>query len=58
MDLYITALYGLAEYCGYGNLHDKMICDRMFVILHLWRSYSELTITKAVTLVCKVEVVK
>ena len=28
VDSYITALYGLAEYCGYGNLHDKMIRDR------------------------------
>ena len=41
VDSFITALYGLAEYCGYGNLHNKMIRDRIAVgILHLRRSYS------------------
>ena len=41
VDSFITALYGLAEYCGYGNLHNEMICDRIVVgILPLRRSYS------------------
>ena len=31
MDSFITALYGLAEYCGYGNLHDEMIRGRIVV---------------------------
>lgn len=25
VDAFITALYGLAEHCGYGSLHDEMI---------------------------------
>ena len=25
------ALYSLAEHCGYGNLHDEMIRDRIVV---------------------------
>ena len=31
VDSFITAIYGLAEYCGYGNLHDEMIRDRIVV---------------------------
>ena len=41
VDSFITALYGLAEYCGYGHLHNEMISDRIVVgILQLRRSYS------------------
>ena len=29
MDSFITAPYRLAKSCGYGNLHDKIICDRI-----------------------------
>ena len=29
METFITALYALAEHCGYGNLHDEMIRDRI-----------------------------
>ena len=31
VDSFITALYGLAEYCGYSDLHDEMIRDRIVV---------------------------
>ena len=64
VDLFITALYGLAEYCGYGNLHDEMIWDRIVVgirdalLAEKLQLDSELTLTKAVTLVRQVEAVK
>ena len=28
-DSFITALYGLAEHCGFGQLHDELIRDRI-----------------------------
>ena len=28
-DTFITALYGLAEHCGFGQLHDELIRDRI-----------------------------
>ncbi|KAL7863391.1 hypothetical protein SRHO_G00123750 [Serrasalmus rhombeus] len=31
VDSFITALYCLAEHCGYGALHDEMIWDRLVV---------------------------
>ena len=31
VDSFITELYSLAEHCGYGELHDKMIRDRIVV---------------------------
>ena len=31
MDAFITALYGLAEHCGYAGLHDEMIRYRIVV---------------------------
>ena len=43
VDTFITALYGLAEYCEYGDLHDQMIRDRIvvgFATLICQRSYS------------------
>ena len=30
-DSFITSLYGLAKHCGFGNLHDELICDRIVV---------------------------
>ena len=30
-DSFITALYSLTEHCGYGDLHNKMIRDRIVV---------------------------
>ena len=64
VDSFITALYGLAEYCGYGNLHDEMIRDRIVVgirdasLAEKLQLDSELTLTKAVTLVRQAEAVK
>ena len=31
VEAFITALYALAEFCGYGDLHDEMIHDRIVV---------------------------
>ena len=31
VDAFITALYTLAEHCGYGALHEEMIRDRLVV---------------------------
>ena len=31
VESFITALYALAEHCGYGNLHNEMIRDRIVV---------------------------
>jgi len=28
---FITSLYGLAEHCGFGTLHDELIRDRIVV---------------------------
>ena len=64
VDSFITALYGLAEYCGYGNLHNEMIRDRIVVgirdssLAEKLKLDSELTLTKAVTLVLQAEAVK
>jgi len=30
-DSFITSLYGLAEHCGFNDLHDKLIRDRIVV---------------------------
>ena len=34
VDAFITDLYSLVEHCGYTNLHDEMIRDRLVVGLH------------------------
>ena len=31
VDLFITALYGLAERCGFGSLHNELIHDQIAV---------------------------
>ena len=31
MDDFITDVYALAEHCGYGDLHDEMVHDRIVV---------------------------
>ena len=31
VNTFITALYSLAEHCGYGALHDEMIRDRIVI---------------------------
>ena len=64
VDSFITALYGLAEYCGYAGLHDEMIRDRIVVGLRDARLSEklqldpELTLEKAVTQVRQAEAVK
>ena len=44
VDSFITALYELAEHCGYTDLHDEMIratkSSSGFVVHHFPRSYS------------------
>ena len=64
VDSLITALYSLAEHCGYDALHNEMIGDRIVVgirgsrlaeKLHL---DSELMLSKAVTQVCQAEAVQ
>ena len=30
-DSFITSMYGLAEHCGFGTLHDELIRDRIVV---------------------------
>ena len=55
VDAFITALYALAEHCGYGALHDEMIRDRIVVgirnapLSEKLQLDSELTLEKAVT---------
>lgn len=55
MDSFIIAIYGLAEYCSYAGLHDKMIQDRIVVGLRDTKLSEklqldpELTLEKAVT---------
>ena len=64
VDTFITALYALAEHCGYGNLHDEMIRDRIVVgIRNRGQSEklqldSKLTLESAVTQVRQAEAVK
>jgi len=31
VDNFITDLFSLAEHCGFGNLHDELIRDRIAV---------------------------
>ena len=54
VDLFITALYALAEHCDYGTLKDQMIRDRIVVGLQDLKLSEklqldpELTLTKAI----------
>ena len=64
VDAFITALYGLVEHCGYGNLHDEMVRDRIVVGIRN-AALSEklqldpgLTLEKAVTQVRQSEAIK
>ena len=64
IDTFVTALYALAEHCGYGSLHDEMIRDRIVVGIRN-TSLSErlqldpkLTLESAVTQVRQSETVK
>ena len=61
---FITTLFTLAEHCGYGDLHDEMIRDRIVVgirnsaLSEKLQLDSELTLDKAITRVRQVEAVK
>ena len=64
VETFVTALYNLAEHCGYEALHDEMIRDRIVVGIQD-RKLSEklqldptLTLEKAITTVRQVEAVK
>ena len=64
VDAFITSLYALAEHCGYGELHDEMIQDRIVVgIINAKLSEklqldAELTLEKAVTQAHQAETVR
>ena len=64
VDAFITALYGLAEHCGYASLHEEMIRDRTVVGLldaklsEKLQLDPELTLSKAVTQVRQAEAIK
>lgn len=64
VDSFITALYCLAEHCGYGALHDEMIRDRLVVGLRdkklseQLQIDAELTLERAMTRARQSELVK
>ena len=64
VDEFITALYKLAEHCGYGVLHDEMIRDRIVVgiknakLSEKLQLDSTLTLEKAITQVRQSEEIK
>lgn len=64
VDSFITALYGLAEYCGYSDLHDEMIRNRIVVGLRDARLSEklqldpDLTLEKAIMQVQQAEAIK
>ncbi|KAF7642455.1 hypothetical protein LDENG_00257620, partial [Lucifuga dentata] len=63
-DSFITALYCLAEHCGYGQLHSEIIRDRLAVgvkdkrLSEQLQMDLELTLDKAVTRIHQSELVK
>lgn len=63
VDTFITALHGLCEHCGYGELHDEMIRDRIVVGIRnselsvKLQMDSTLTLNKAVAVVRRSEMV-
>ena len=64
MDTFITALYGLAEHCRYGDLHDEMIRDHIVVgirnvaLSEKLQLKADLTLKEAVTQVRQSEAIK
>ena len=64
VDTFITDLYGLAEHCQFGTLHDEMIRDRIVVGLldqklsEKLQLDSELTLEKAINSTRECEAVK
>ena len=64
VDSFITALYTLAEHCGYGELHDEMVRDRIVVgirngaLSEKLQLNADLTQQTAITQVRQAEAVK
>jgi len=64
VDTFITSLYELAEHCGYGDLHNEMIRDRIVVgirnsaLSEKLQLDSKLTLETAVAQVRQSEAVK
>ena len=64
VDAFITALYTLAEHCGYGGLHDEMVRDRIVVgirnsaLSEKLQLDPDLTLQSAITQVRQAEAVK
>lgn len=64
VDAFLTSLYALAESCEYGELHDKLLRDRLVVGLkdstlsEKMQLDRELTLTKAITMARQSEEVK
>lgn len=64
VDVFITALYTLAEHCNYGTLHDEMIRDRIVVgirnaaLSEKLQLSADLTLESAITQVRLSEAVK
>ena len=56
VDSFITDLYGLAEHCQFGALHNEMICDHIVVGLvdqklsEKLQLYADLTLKKAINI--------
>ena len=64
VDVFITALYALAENCKYGALHDELIRDRLVVglrdtsLAERMQLDKDLTLEKAVNMARQSEVIK
>lgn len=64
VDLFVTALYALAENCNYGALHDELIRDRLVVglrdtsLAERLQMDKDLTLEKAVNQARQSEVIK
>ena len=64
VEAFITALYNLAEHCGYEALHDEMVRDRIVVgildhkLSEKLQLDSTLTLEKAITTVRQAETIK
>uniref|UniRef100_A0A1A8CXN4 Gypsy retrotransposon integrase-like protein 1 n=1 Tax=Nothobranchius kadleci TaxID=1051664 RepID=A0A1A8CXN4_NOTKA len=64
VDSFVTALYALAENCGYGALHDELIRDRLVVglrdisLAERLQMDKDLTLEKAVNQARQSEVIK
>ena len=60
VETFVTALYSLAEHCGYEALHDEMIRDRIVVGIQLSErlQLATLTLAKAIVTVRQAEAVR